>query len=88
MSLGEIFERKNIYLIVPWPYCQPFLEYRDQIHLVIEDAYDKFGDSAHFVSVSLFTELTGIEPNSLTNLFAKVSSDDLIKGCGHYRVDA
>lgn len=68
----SIFEDKDQYLIVPWPDCQIFLGYRDRIFLAIENAYDAFGDSAHFVPLDLFARHTSYVPNDPEFIFIKV----------------
>ena len=54
---------KDRYVVVEWPDCRLFMDDRAVIHQAsAQNAHAKFGNSAYFVSVEHYTQVTGEPP--------------------------
>ena len=51
--------KAELYIIVPWPESQDYLQEPD-IHLINDDdGYELYGSSAYFVPLNIYEKITG-----------------------------
>ncbi|MCB0518501.1 MAG: hypothetical protein H6577_09985 [Lewinellaceae bacterium] len=70
----NIAKGKDRFVVVEWPECQFFMGNRGAVHLAEDhNAYLKFGDSAYFVTLPYYLEVSGMKEPGNGEVYLAVS---------------